>query len=96
MHGVAFVLSQALKSVLRLAMLAALPALLAPAAHAQPDERLPTSVARALKAAGVPQSAVAVLVQEVDARMPRWSFNAGQPMNPASVMKLVTAPNVIS
>lgn len=72
-------------------MLAALPALLAPAAHAQSDERLPTSVARALKAAGVPQSAVAVLVQEVDARMPRWSFNAGQPMNPASVMKLVTA-----
>jgi D-alanyl-D-alanine carboxypeptidase/D-alanyl-D-alanine-endopeptidase (penicillin-binding protein 4) len=32
---------------------------------------------------------VAVLVQDVDARMPRTSFNAALPMNPASVMKLV-------
>ncbi len=47
-------------------------------------------VARALKAAGVPQSAVAVLVQDVDARLPRVGFNAERPMNPASVMKLVT------
>ncbi len=51
---------------------------------------MPAPVARALKAAGVPPSSVAVLVQEVDARMPRASFNAGTPMNPASVMKLVT------
>ncbi len=59
-------------------------------ARAQQEERLPAPVARALKAANVPASAVAVLVQEVDARMPRTSFNATQPMNPASVMKLVT------
>jgi D-alanyl-D-alanine carboxypeptidase/D-alanyl-D-alanine-endopeptidase (penicillin-binding protein 4) len=59
-------------------------------ALAQSDERLPVPVARALKSAGVPQSAVAVLVQEVDSRMPRVSFNTGLPMNPASVMKLVT------
>jgi D-alanyl-D-alanine carboxypeptidase/D-alanyl-D-alanine-endopeptidase (penicillin-binding protein 4) len=57
---------------------------------AQSDERLPAPVSRALKAAGVPVSAVAVLVQDVDARMPRSSFNADKPMNPASVMKLVT------
>ena len=69
-----------------------LPALLlAPATgRTQLDERLPAPVARALKAAGVPPSAVAVVVQDVDARMPRVSFNAEKPMNPASVMKLVT------
>lgn len=38
----------------------------------------------------MPPSAVAVYVQDVDARMPRASFNADKPMNPASVMKLVT------
>ena len=47
-------------------------------------------MAHALKAAGVPPAAVAVVVQEVDARMPRVSFNAEKPMNPASLMKLVT------
>lgn len=69
-----------------------LPALLlAPAVvRGQIEERLPVPVARALRAANVPPSAVAVLVQDVDARMPRTSFNAAQPMNPASVMKLVT------
>ena len=76
-------------NTLRLLLISAL--LLAPAAgRAQTDERLPAPVARALKTAGVPPSAVAVLVQDVDARMPRASFNAAQPMNPASVMKLVT------
>ena len=54
------------------------------------QERLPTPVAQALKAAGVPQSSVAVLVHEIDARLPRVSVNADKPMNPASVMKLVT------
>ncbi|HMM53611.1 MAG TPA: D-alanyl-D-alanine carboxypeptidase/D-alanyl-D-alanine-endopeptidase [Candidatus Desulfobacillus sp.] len=69
-----------------------LPALLlfATAAAAQSNERLPAPVAGALKAAGVPPAAVALLVQDVDSRLPRTSFNAGQPMNPASVMKLVT------
>ncbi|MBI4757180.1 MAG: D-alanyl-D-alanine carboxypeptidase/D-alanyl-D-alanine-endopeptidase [Betaproteobacteria bacterium] len=72
---------------LMLALLSLLPA--APA-HAQSPERLPAPVAAALKAAGIPRSAVAVLVQDVDARMPRLSVNADQPMNPASVMKVVT------
>jgi D-alanyl-D-alanine carboxypeptidase/D-alanyl-D-alanine-endopeptidase (penicillin-binding protein 4) len=65
--------------------------LLAPAAgRAQYDDRLPAPVARTLKAANVPPSAVAVFVQDADARVPCASFNAAQPMNPASVMKLVT------
>ena len=64
--------------------------LLAAPVRAQQEERLPAPVARALKAASVPPSAVAVLVQDVDARMPRASFNADRPMNPASVMKLLT------
>ncbi|MBI4988372.1 MAG: D-alanyl-D-alanine carboxypeptidase/D-alanyl-D-alanine-endopeptidase [Rhodocyclales bacterium] len=73
-------------------LLAAFAALLphATPAHAQLEERLPAPVARVLKAANVPSSAVAVYVQDADARMPRASFNAARPMNPASVMKLVT------
>ena len=77
----------------RVILLALMPILvLAPrAGRAQSaDERLPPPVARVLKAAGVPATAVAVLVQDVDARMPRASFNAVKPMNPASVMKLLT------
>ncbi|MBL8489249.1 MAG: D-alanyl-D-alanine carboxypeptidase, partial [Rhodocyclaceae bacterium] len=58
--------------------------------RAQYEERLPISVARALKAAGIPVSAVAVVVQEVDAVNPRVSVNERQAMNPASVMKLLT------
>jgi len=58
--------------------------------RAQQEDRLPAPVARVLKSAGVPPSAVAVLVQDVDARMPRASFNADKPMNPASAMKLLT------
>jgi D-alanyl-D-alanine carboxypeptidase/D-alanyl-D-alanine-endopeptidase (penicillin-binding protein 4) len=65
-------------------------ALLSPAVQGQAEERLPPAVARTLKAAGVPPSAVAVVVQEIDARLPRLGFNADKPMNPASVMKLVT------
>jgi len=47
-------------------------------------------VARALKAAGIPQSAVGVVVQEVGTPLSRVSVNAAQAMNPASVMKLYT------
>jgi serine-type D-Ala-D-Ala carboxypeptidase/endopeptidase (penicillin-binding protein 4) len=54
------------------------------------EERLPAPVARALKAAGIPQAAVGVVVQEMGAVFPRVSVNAGLTMNPASVMKLVT------
>lgn len=51
---------------------------------------LPRSLADALRAAAVPQSSVAIVVQDVAAVRPALSHNAGVAMNPASVMKLVT------
>ena len=47
-------------------------------------------LAQALRAASVPQSNVAIVVQELGAARPAFSYNATVPMNPASVMKLVT------
>ena len=60
------------------------------AAFAQYEERLPIPVARALKLAALPPSAVAVVVQEVGSFQPRVSLNAAAAMNPASLMKLLT------
>jgi D-alanyl-D-alanine carboxypeptidase/D-alanyl-D-alanine-endopeptidase (penicillin-binding protein 4) len=54
------------------------------------EDRLPAPMAKALQSAGIPQSAVAVLVQEVDGRRPSVAFNTQKALNPASVMKLVT------
>jgi len=51
---------------------------------------LPPTVLQALKAAQIPAASVAVVVQPVDAATPLVAHNAAQPMNPASVMKLVT------
>jgi D-alanyl-D-alanine carboxypeptidase/D-alanyl-D-alanine-endopeptidase (penicillin-binding protein 4) len=51
---------------------------------------LPPTVLKALKAAQIPAASVAVVVQPVDAAVPLVAHNAGQAMNPASVMKLVT------
>lgn len=51
---------------------------------------LPSAVLEALQQARLPQSSVAVLVQEVGAAEPLISLNAGQAMNPASTMKLLT------
>lgn len=62
-------------------------ALLPALAHAQP---LPASVANALKAVNIPQSAVGIVVQEAGGVPPRLTLNAEQPMNPASTMKLLT------
>ena len=53
-------------------------------------EGLPAPLAQALKSAGIPPAAVAIHVREVDAARPRLAINDRQPMNPASVMKLVT------
>ena len=72
-------------SRLRCLLLAA--ALVAPCPAAS---ELPKPVAEALRAAAVPQSSVAVVVQDVGAARPALSLNAGAAMNPASVMKLVT------
>lgn len=67
-----------------LAILAILPLL------AQAQDRLPATVAGALKVAGIPVSSVGIVVQEADGVRPRLTFNADQSMNPASTMKLVT------
>jgi D-alanyl-D-alanine carboxypeptidase/D-alanyl-D-alanine-endopeptidase (penicillin-binding protein 4) len=43
-------------------------------------DALPPPVAQALARAGLPPSAVALYVQEVDARRPAAVFNASRPM----------------
>jgi D-alanyl-D-alanine carboxypeptidase/D-alanyl-D-alanine-endopeptidase (penicillin-binding protein 4) len=58
------------------------------AARAQQD--LPPEVAQALQEARIPASHVAAWVQDVEAPSPVVAHNARMPMNPASVMKLVT------
>ncbi len=58
---------------------------------AQAQERVPPApVAQALASARIPQSGVAIVMQEVGASRPALSLNEYAPMNPASVMKLVT------
>lgn len=52
---------------------------------------LPPRVEQALKTAGVAPTNVALWVQAVDADTPSLSIHAARPMNPASVLKLVTA-----
>jgi D-alanyl-D-alanine carboxypeptidase/D-alanyl-D-alanine-endopeptidase (penicillin-binding protein 4) len=71
-----------------------------PAAHAQPEgARLPTvnvttvlppTVMAGLERAHVPLSSVSVVIEKVGDRQPSVAVNAGQPMMPASTMKLVT------
>jgi D-alanyl-D-alanine carboxypeptidase/D-alanyl-D-alanine-endopeptidase (penicillin-binding protein 4) len=51
---------------------------------------LPASVVDALDEAGISAQNVAVLVRSVDGDVPLIDHNATQPMNPASVMKLLT------
>lgn len=51
---------------------------------------LPPPVAQALGAAKIPQRSVAVVVEEVGANRSAIRLNATAPMNPASVMKLLT------
>ena len=51
---------------------------------------LPPPVARAFRNAGVPPDAVTLVVQETGAVHPLIAHNPAKPMNPASVMKLVT------
>jgi D-alanyl-D-alanine carboxypeptidase/D-alanyl-D-alanine-endopeptidase (penicillin-binding protein 4) len=64
-------------------------AVLALATTARADA-LPAPVAQGLQRAGIPAAAASLWVQEVDAPRPAIAVNAGQPMNPASLMKLVT------
>jgi D-alanyl-D-alanine carboxypeptidase/D-alanyl-D-alanine-endopeptidase (penicillin-binding protein 4) len=51
---------------------------------------LPRQVAQALRTAGIPQSSVSALVQEVGSPRASLAVNEREPRNPASVMKLVT------
>src|SRR4029450_2458214 len=51
---------------------------------------LPVTVSRALVDAGVRVRSAALVVQEVGAPHPLFVHNPARPMNPASVMKLVT------
>jgi len=51
---------------------------------------LPPTIDVALRTVGLPVEAVAVLIQEAAAERPVVAVNAERPMNPASVMKLVT------
>jgi len=55
-------------------------------AHAE----LPRAVGRAFLDAGIPLNRVALIVQEVGRKQPLFAYDADRPMNPASVMKLVT------
>ena len=60
-------------------------------AAAPPNARvLPPSVLNALRRAGVPPSAMSALVVPVGGGAEQLRFQAEQPINPASVMKLVT------
>ena len=54
-------------------------------------ETLPAPLEASLARSNIPASAVAVLVQKVDDSAPLLSHRSGEAMNPASVMKLVTA-----
>ncbi len=68
-----------------------LPAGAAPARGASVDTRsLPRSVEAALGRGGIPRDALVAWVQEVDAAKPRLAWQADRPVNPASLMKLVT------
>ena len=67
------------------------PALLAIGIGAAGAQNLPPEVDAALQRAKLPRDAVALLVVDAEGRSPpRLSHRAQVPMNPASVMKLVT------
>ena len=51
---------------------------------------LPPAVEAALARSGVPRDAMVAWVQEVDADRPRLAWQADKPVNPASLMKLLT------
>jgi D-alanyl-D-alanine carboxypeptidase/D-alanyl-D-alanine-endopeptidase (penicillin-binding protein 4) len=71
-----------------LALLLLLSSGVAPLVQAQ--VAFPSAVAQALAAARIPAGGVSAIVQEVGATRASLSVNPDAPMNPASVMKLVT------
>ena len=89
-HLVQRVVAVGLAAVVALAI--ALPAAAAPARAGGPVETraLPRTVEAALGRGGIPREAMVAWVQEVDAARPRLAWQPDRPMNPASLMKLVT------
>jgi D-alanyl-D-alanine carboxypeptidase/D-alanyl-D-alanine-endopeptidase (penicillin-binding protein 4) len=57
---------------------------------AQAQDKLPSTVLSALKSAGIPTQAVAVVAQPLDTGKPVLQHQAQVAMNPASLMKLLT------
>lgn len=51
---------------------------------------LPEPIQQTLRGSGIPHAAIGAWVQEIGAARPSLAVNADLPMNPASVMKLVT------
>ena len=69
-------------------VLALLLGLASPATSA--EDAVPSTVGNALRAVGIPMSAVGISVQEVGSTRPLLTANSASPLNPASTMKLVT------
>ena len=69
---------------------------LALTSNATPAAELPSEVLRALRVVGIPASDVSAVVRNVDADSALLEFNAREPRNPASVMKLVTTYAALS
>ena len=51
---------------------------------------MPADIATALERARLPRDALVAVVQEVGDASPRWTWRADTPVNPASLMKLLT------
>jgi D-alanyl-D-alanine carboxypeptidase/D-alanyl-D-alanine-endopeptidase (penicillin-binding protein 4) len=80
-------------SRVRRAWAAATLALLAPLAASAPAttaDALPAAVLDALDRAQVPRESVVAIVQDVSGARPRLAWQTEQPVNPASLMKLLT------
>ncbi len=65
-------------------------ALLVAALHTPAHAELPEPIERALAAAGIHEANVALVIQPLDSPTPLVSHGADRPLNPASVMKLLT------
>lgn len=78
------------RAVRRLALGAVVGAMAGLAAAPAGAQALPSEVEAALRQARLPASALAAVVQEVGAQPSLLAFNEQQPVNPASLFKLVT------
>ena len=54
------------------------------------SQDLPDTVKQALNQNGIPESAASIYIHEINTTNPIIAFNSDKPMNPASVMKLIT------